>query len=517
MITIGLLSGGFIGATPFPYIDSDNLPINVTLVAGTQEADTDSLLAGIERICWQVNEDLKNEREDGRDVILGIRREIGRNDFGESGSNAGRIFLELLDGETRNMESFLISQRLRNAVGPVSKAQNITFGQQGFFGKPISISLLGNDLRQLNEARDLLVAKLKNYSPLKDVTDSNQEGRRELNIKLKPRAYALGLKLADVAGQVRQGFFGQEVQRIQRGKDEIRIWVRYPDADRAATGFLDRMRIRTPSGESYPFSKLAEYEIKRGLVVINHLEKKREIKVEANLTDEKADLPPIQAQIQNIFVPEILSQLDGIQVSYEGQSRNREKEARSMSRVFPLALIGMFILVVLVFRSAAQAGLIFSLIPLGIIGAILGHGIQGAQLSFLSLYGVLALAGIIINDSIVFVDQINRNLKAGQKVFEATYNAGLSRLRPILLTTFTTTFGLAPIILETSRQAQFLIPMAISVAYGLIFGTGILLLVLPAGFLVLNRIRTTMARLTGKQLSPEEVEPAIKELQAENI
>jgi multidrug efflux pump subunit AcrB len=517
MITIGLLVGGFIGATPFPYIDSDNLPINVTLVAGTQEADTDSLLAGIERICWQVNDDLKSQREDGKDVILGIRREIGRNDFGDAGSNAGRLFIELLDGETRNLESFLISQKLRAAVGPVPKAQNITFGQQGFFGKPISISLLGNDLKQLNEARDLLVEKLNNFSPLKDVTDSNQEGRRELNITLKPRAYALGLKLSDIAGQVRQGFFGQEVQRIQRGRDEIRIWVRYPEADRSATGFLDKMRIRTPSGESYPFSKLAEYEIKRGIVVINHLEKKREIKVEANLANEKADLPPIQAQIQNVFVPEILSQVDGIQVSYEGQSRNREKEARSMSRVFPLALIGMFILVVLVFRSAAQAVLIFSLIPLGIIGAILGHGIQGAQLSFLSLYGVLALAGIIINDSIVFVDQINRNLKAGQKIVEATHGAGVSRLRPILLTTFTTTFGLAPIILESSRQAQFLIPMAISVAYGLIFGTGILLMVLPAGFLVLNRARSILARLQGKELTAEEVEPAIKELQADNI
>ncbi len=517
MITIGLLLGGFIGATPFPYIDSDNLPINVSLIAGSQESETDSLLAGIERICWQVNDEFKAERDDGADIILGIRREIGRNDFGESGSNTGRLFLELLDGESRNLESFIISQRLREAVGPVSRAQNITFGQQGFFGKPISISLLGNDLAQLSKARDLLVQKLKNFSPLKDITDSNQEGRREVNIKLKPRAHALGLRLADVAGQVRQGFFGQEVQRIQRGRDEIRVWVRYPMADRAATGYLDQMRIRTPAGESYPFSKLAEYEIKRGLIVINHLEKKREIKVEANLTNEKADLPPIQDQIQDVFVPEVLSQVSGVQASFEGQSRSREKEIGSMQRVFPLALIGMFILLILVFRSTAQAGLIFSLIPLGIVGAILGHGIQGAQLSFLSLYGVLALSGIIINDSIVFVDQINRNLREGQKVYDATFNAGLSRLRPILLTTFTTAFGLTPIILETSRQAQFLIPMAISVAYGLIFGTVVLLLVLPAGFLVLNRIRTFMAKLRGKELTAEDVEPAVKELHATEI
>ena len=229
------------------------------------------------------------------------------------------------------------------------------------------------------------------------------------------------------------------------------------------------------------------------------------------------EIMSIQNQIQNVFVPEVLSQVSGVQASFEGQSRSREKEIGSMQRVFPLALIGMFILLILVFRSSAQAGLIFSLIPLGIVGAVLGHGIQGAQLSFLSLYGVLALSGIIINDSIVFVDQINRNLKGGQKVYDATFNAGLSRLRPILLTTFTTAFGLTPIILETSRQAQFLIPMAISVAYGLIFGTVVLLLVLPAGFLVLNRIRTFLAKLRGKELTAEEVEPAVKELHATEI
>ncbi len=511
-ITIGLLRGGFIGATPFPFIDSDSLPINVSLTSGSQETQTDSILARIERIAWQINEDLKSQREDGRDVMLGIRREIGRNDFGEAGGNTGKLIIELLDGETRNMESFVITQRLRDAVGVVPEAQNITFGQQGFFGKPVSVSLLGNDLEQLNRARDLLVYEFNNFAALKDITDSNQEGRRELNIRLKPRAYALGLTLSDIALQVRQGFFGQEVQRIQRGRDEVRVWVRYLLEDRSALGFLDKMRIRTASGQSFPFSELAEYDIDRGLIAINHLEKKREIKVEANLTNEKDDLPPILENIQNNLVPGVLSKVHGVQVSFEGQSRSREKEAASMARVFPLALIGMVVLLILVFRSYAQAMLIFSLIPLGIIGAIWGHGIQGAQLSFLSLYGILALSGIVINDSIVFVDQINRNLKEGLKLFEATFNAGIMRLRPILLTTFTTAFGLAPIILENSRQAQFLIPMAISVAYGLIFGTGVLLLVLPAGFLALNRFRMMYARIKTPGATPESVEPAVMEL-----
>ncbi len=515
IISIGLIGGGVIGLTPFPYIDGDTLPVNVSLLSGSQEADTDSLLAHIERVCWDVNSEMRQEREDGRDLILGIRREIGKNDFGEAGSNTGKLTLELLDGETRNIESFIIASRIRQKVGLVPEAKNITFGRQGFFGKPISISLLGNNLDELNRARDMLIAELENMPVLKDITDSNQEGRRELNIRLKPRAYALGLRLSDIAGQVRQGFFGQEVQRIQRGRDEVKIWVRYRPEDRSALGFLDQMRIRTPAGKEYPFSELAEYTIERGLIVINHLDKKREIKVEANLANEKDDLPPILSEISDNIIPVILAQVAGVQVSYEGQSRSREKEASSMQRSFPLAFLGMFILIVLVFRSTIQAALIFSLIPLGIIGAIWGHGIQGVQLSFLSLYGILALSGIIINDSIVFVDQINRNLRKGQKIVDAVYHAGISRLRPILLTTLTTSFGLAPIILEGSRQAQFLIPMAVSVAYGMIFGTFVLLMVLPAGFLAINKIRFWILNLYKSDISYESIEPAIQELKVE--
>ncbi len=514
LVTVGLLKGGFIGLTPFPFIDGDSLPINVSLVSGRQEYDTERVLARIEQAAWRVNERIRDQRADGLDVIRGIRREIGRNDFGETGSHTGRLRLELLDGETRNMDSWEIAAMLRNEVGVIPEAQNITFGRQGFFGKPVSISLLGNDLSQLNKARDLLVGALSNLSTLKDITDSNQEGRRELNIRLKPKAYSLGLTLNDVARQVRQGFFGQEVQRIQRGRDEVKVWVRYQPEDRAAMGFLDQMRIRTPDGAEYPFSELADYEVKRGIIAISHLDKKREVRVEANLANEKDDLPPILEHIRTQVIPGVLAQVQGIQVSYEGQSRGRAKEAASMKRAFPLAFLAILILLVLVFRSYLQALLIYSMIPLGVVGAAWGHGIQGVQMSFLSLYGIIALSGIIVNDSIVLVDQINRNLRAGQKVVDAVIDAAVSRLRPILLTSITTAVGLAPLIMETSRQAQFLIPMAISVAYGLIFGTFILLFIVPCGFLILNKMRYGLARLSGRtELSYESVEPAVKELQ----
>ncbi|MBR9974063.1 MAG: efflux RND transporter permease subunit [Bacteroidetes bacterium] len=512
MITVGLLRGGVIGLTFFPFIDGDTLPVNLTLVAGRQEADTDSLLSRIERTAWQLNEEMKRERADGKDIVIGIKRDIGSNEFGESGSHTGKLTLELLDGEVRDMDTPDLANRLREAVGPVPEAQKLTYGRVGFFGKPVSVSLLGNDLVQLTRARDLLVEELRNFPTLKDVTDSEQEGRREIDISLKPQAYALGLSLRDVASQVRQGFFGLEVQRIQRGRDEIRVWVRYTEEDRSALGFIDRMRIRTPDGAEYPFSELATYTIDRGLISINRLENQREIKVEANLADFSDDLPPILDEIRSGVLPGILSQVRGVRASFEGQSRNQAKTTASMRSAFSVALIAMFIMVTLVFRSYAQALLVFGIIPIGILGAVWGHGIHGVQVNTLSLYGIIALTGIIINDSIVLIDQINRNLRSGMSVYDAVYQGGLSRLRPILLTTTTTALGLAPLILETSRQAQFLIPMAISVAYGLAFGTFILLIVVPSSFLVLNRFRRLWSNWVRREwTTPEAVEPAVLE------
>jgi multidrug efflux pump subunit AcrB len=513
MITIGMIGGGLIGFTFFPFIDGDQVPINVSLVSGRQEDDTNRVLERIEEASWIVNGQLKSERADGRDVILGIKRDIGRNDLGDQGSHAGKVTLLLLDGEQRDMDTYLIANRVREVVGVVPEARNINYGSQTFFGKPVSISLLGNDQEQLEKARNLLVAELKDFTALKDITEASQEGRREIDISLKPGAYALGLTLQDIAGQVRQGFFGQEVQRIQRGRDEIRVWVRYSEADRGALGFLDQMRIRTPAGAEYPFTELATYNIERGITAINRLQGQREIKVEANLGDISADLPPILASIREEVMPRVLSKVIGVQVSYEGQSRDQNKTNNSMAKTFPIALIIMVILIVLVFRSYLQAFLIISLIPFGFMGAIWGHGIVGIQVNLLSIYGLLALTGIIVNDSIVLVHKINLNLRNGLQVMEAVYEAGISRLRPILLTTITTAVGLGPVILETSRQAQFLIPMAVSVAYGLFFGTAIILLVLPAGFLAINQLRVWVSSLFKREhVAPEMVEPAVKEL-----
>ncbi len=518
LITVGLFRGGFIGFTFFPFIDGDTLPVNISLVAGRQEADVERILKKIETVVWEVNTEMSAEREDGQQLILGIKRDIGSNDFGDAGSHTGKLTLQLLDGEKRGLDSYIIGNRLREAIGPVPEAQKISFGRTSFFGKPVQVSLLGSNINELRKASVLLTEELEQFSTLQDVSLGSKEGRREIDIKLKPRAYSLGLTLRDVAGQVRQGFFGQEVQRIQRGQDEVRVWVRYSPEDRSSLGFLDRMRIRTQDGSEYPFGELADYTLKRGITSISHLDKKRELTVEADLADAGMDLPPILAEIRNEVVPRVLSQVQGVQVSYEGQSRDQAKTGASFQRTFPLAFAGMFILLILVFRSYIQAMLIFGLIPFGVIGAFWGHGLHGIQVNTLSIYGILALTGIIVNDSIVLVDKINRNLKHKMKLYDAVYDAGVSRLRPILLTTFTTAFGLAPLIFETSRQAQFLIPMAISLAYGLLFGTFLILVVLPAAFLVTNKVRVVWMKLYhGVIVTPEEIEPAVMEMSVGDI
>ncbi|HOP07885.1 MAG TPA: efflux RND transporter permease subunit [candidate division Zixibacteria bacterium] len=517
LITIGLMGGRIIGFTFFPYVDGDTVPVNLSLVAGSQEAETNAVLSRIEKATWEVARKLKEDRPDSLDVITGIKRNIGANSLGESGSHTGQLTIQLLDGERRDMDSYVISNMISDQVGPVPEAEQITFGRTSFFGKPVSISLLGKDAGQLEIARQLMRKEISDFSALKDVTDTDQRGRRELSISLKPRAHALGLTVHDIVGQVRQAFYGQEIQRIQRGRDEIKVWVRYRDEDRSALGFLDQMRIRTPGGEEYPFNELASYQIARGITQISHLDRKREVRVEANLTDATASLPPILEEIEIDVLPRVMSQVNGVTASFEGQSRDQDKMSGSIARVFPIAFFGMLILVILVFRSYAQAMLIFSLIPIGVLGAIWGHGIQGLDVNMLSVIGIIALSGIVINDSIVLVSQVNRYLRQGMKVEDAVFKGGIDRLRPILLTTLTTALGLAPLILETSRQAKFLIPMAISVAYGLVFGTMVLLLILPAAFVTLNKLRVKwhVSVLGETNVVPENLEPAVKELHEE--
>ena len=513
-ITLGLIKGNIVEFSSFPFIDRDDLTFNLTMTTGTRETVTDSLLRQIEAKVWQVNDELKRSRKDGRDVILSVQRMIGSNRLGDNGGHAGELDIEMLEGALRKMASFEVQNLIRRKLGPIAGSQKVSFSG-GRWGKAVSISLLSNDLQQLDKAKKLLRKKLGEYPALNDITDSDVEGWREVRLSLKPAAYAAGLTLSEISGQVRQGFFGQEVQRFQRGEDEIRVWVRYTDKDRSSLGKLEEMYIRGADGNTYPLTTVADYTIERGRVMISHLDGKREIRVEADLTNPEQSATTMLADIKRNVIPAVLAQVQGVYVSYEGRERDNMKFNRSLKSSFPMALLGIAIILVLVFRSPLQAVIILLMIPLGLLGAVWGHLIHGYMISRLSTFGVIALAGIVINDSIVFIDRINRNLKKNMKLHNAVYDAGLSRLRPIILTTVTTVAGMGPLIFSTSRQAKFLIPMAVSLVYGLLFGTLLILFIVPNLFLLLNNLRLGYERLFNKSATAESVEPAVREIAAE--
>lgn len=510
MIMRGLITGGLVEFSPFPHIPSDRLSLNITMTAGTSETVTQNILKEIEEKAWTLNEQLKKERTDGKDVILYIQRIIGSNQLRDSGSHAGKLDIELINGEMRNIQGYTIGNRLQKMIGTIPGVEKMSFGG-GRWGKAITISLLGNNLKELKKATSLLKEALKDYPELKDVVDTEVQGRREIKLKLKDKAYALGLDQNLIATQIRNGFFGIEAQRLQRGDDEIQIWLRYDEQNRSSIDKLETMQIKTPTGGKYFITDLVDYYIERGIVNILHLDGKREVRVEADMVNPTASVTTVMEEIKSKTVPEVLGQVKEVQVSYEGRERNNRKFFKSFINSFPIALVSIFVILILVFRSYLQSILIFLIIPFGIVGAVYGHYLHGLLLSRLSMFGIIALTGIIINDSIVYIDQINRNLREKMSLKDAIFQAGLSRFRPIMLTTVTTVAGLGPIILETSRQAQFLIPMAVSIAYGLLVGSFIILFLVPSLFLLLNDFRFITNRVIRNKDSRESLEPAVKE------
>ncbi|MEM7035674.1 MAG: efflux RND transporter permease subunit, partial [Bacteroidota bacterium] len=510
LVTVGMLMGGVIQSTFFPFIGSDESQVNLVMKPGTREQIVEQKLREIEAQVWEMNTHLMDSL--GTDsLIVSAKIDIG-SAGAEVGGHCGSVEFSLMEGDARPLRSDQIEQLIREKIGRIPEAEKLTVGGRRIFGKPVAISLVGKNLDVLESANAMLKKELKEFSALKDVTDNKLAGKREVRIALKPRAFALGLTHGDIARQIRQGFFGEEVQRLQKGSDEVRIWVRYPESGRVDLGRLEQMRIKTPQGQSYPFQEVATYEIERGIVSINHYNGMREIKVEADLADQSTAVSPILAEVRGEVVPRVLAAHPGVRAEYLGQERENARMNESGPVVYPAAFGAMFLLITLTFRSLFQALLILPMMILGVMGAFWGHGIHGEPISILSSYGLLALSGIVVNDAVVLMAKFNSLLKEGLPVKEAAYQAGLARFRAILLTSVTTVAGLYPLILAQSRQAQFLVPMAISVVYGVLFGTIFILVLFPTIIMLLNDVRVWLVWLwEGKRPEPEMVEPAVRE------
>ncbi|MBT8244017.1 MAG: efflux RND transporter permease subunit [Winogradskyella sp.] len=513
ILTVSSIQGGIIRVSFFPQIASDQVAINLNMPNGTNEKVTDSIISFIEKKAIAVTKEINDEylgEDSEKYLVENIIKTIG------PGSATAQLSINLLPGEERPNEitTSLVANRIREHVGPVFGAESLVYGGgRNFGGNPVSVSLLGNNIAELKAVKAELKQNLENNILLKDVKDNDPVGIKEIRLKLKESAYALGLDLRAVMQQVRSAFFGAQAQRFQRGQDEIRVWVRYNREDRSSINNLDDMRISTPDGNRIPLKEIATYTIVRGDVAINHLEGRREIQISADIKDpKKTSSTDVMAEIKNEIMPEILSRYPTVTPSYEGQNRERLKLTNSLGPVGIVVIALIYIVIAFTFRSYSQPLILLLLIPLSLPAVAWGHWIHDFSLNILSLLGIIALIGIMVNDGLVLIGKFNNNLKEGMTFDDALYEAGRSRFRAIFLTSLTTIAGLAPLIFEESRQAQFLIPMAVSIAYGIGFATILTLIVLPIFLSFSNFIKQQAKWLyTNKKVSKEEVERAIKE------
>ena len=513
IITLGAIKGEIIQTTFFPSIEREDISVNFKMPAGTREHVTLQHLDAIEKAAWEVNELYKEEFGDGREVIISTDKRIG-----PVNSHQGTLKIELLSSDVRGVLQLDISNRIRDRVGDIAGAEEFSFGSGNPFGKAVSVALRGDDMEDLRVATERLKAELKSLSDLKDVSDNDLQGTKEIVIKLKEKAYLLGLTERQVMAQVRQGFFGGEDRPVQRGLDEVKVWVRYDEASRSSIKQLKDVEIRTNDGGVYRLADLVDFSIQRGVVGINHTDGKREIIIEADLSNTEVSASAMVANVQDSIVPVILKDFPGITAAYEGQSREQQKSAGSMQMILPIILVLMISVIIFTFRSYSQTIVVLLLIPFGFIGVAWGHYIHGMQISLFSILGTIALIGILINDALVFVSAFNTNLKQKMPYREALMEAALSRFRPILLTSITTIAGLAPLIFETSFQAQFLIPMALAIAYGLAIATMVILVILPVLLMTVNEAkRFGIWWWRDEKRAPELVEPAFKELHYEEM
>ncbi len=507
VITFGAIAGGIIKGTFFPVIERDNVNITLQMPAGTREGITMDWLNHIEKAAKRANGQLAENFFDGtKGPILRIEKKIGPTTY------EGAVNLALLDGESRgNMRVRDVINAVRKEAGTIEEAELITYGFNSVFGKPVSISLVGEDYAQLEAAAMSVQTEMERLSELSDVVNLNNEGLKEINLELTDKADYLGVRLQDVVGQVRAGFFGSEVQRLQRGRDEVKVWVRYSEVDRSDVSNLQDMRVRFTDGREFPLSELATLRTERGVTSINHIDGKREVKIEADITNDDVSVSDITASLKNDIIPNLLRDYPSVTALYEGQNREQEKSAASIQTTGTVILSIMFFIVALTFRSISQALCVFLLVPFAFIGVGWGHWLMDTPISLFSALGIIALVGVLVNDSLVLVSQYNYLVSSGKDQMAAIYEAGTSRFRPIILTTLTTFAGLTPLLFEKSLQAQFLIPMAISVSYGLLAVTAVNLLLLPVLLIIANRFKVYASYFwTGRKPSYESVEPVIR-------
>lgn len=494
-VAISFIISGRYGFAFFPKIQSETARATLSMQTGTAEAVTTQHLLRMTKIAEKLQEKYRDPKT-GESVIRHILTSVGwtagggqRGSPGD-GAALGQVSLELIPPEERTLK--VSTRELVNAwrkqIGPIPGAQELNFRAEiGRGGDPLDIQLTGQDFAALSQVSAQIKKRLAEYPGLFDIQDTFENGKPEIRLSVRPEAEGLGLTNADLGRQVRQAFFGAQAQRIQRGRDDVRVMVRYPKADRASLASLDTMRIRTSDGLQIPIGNVANIHEGRAFAKIRRINRQRAMDITADLNKDEVDANRIARDLEQ-FLSEHLHQYPNIRYSFEGELREQEKSFGSLFYGILFVLFSIYALLAVPLRSYLQPIVVMLVIPFSVVGAFLGHVILGLSLSFMSLLGMMALGGVVVNDSLVLVDWINQRRLEGMAVHEAVRTAGVARFRAILLTSLTTFFGLAPLILEQSTQAQFLIPMAVSLGFGILYATFLSLVLVPTGYLILEDI-----------------------------
>ena len=512
ILCISLVQNGQVRFIFFPVIEGNNISASVTMPEGTPFERTDAAVRRIAAAANQVSDSVREEN--GEELFVSVTSTSGGNAAvgvgpgAQSGfvsaENVGQVRIELTPFGERRMPAAEIERRWRAAVGTIEGAERVTFASSvARFGNDVEFELAHQDEEQLIMAADAMKAGLERISGLDQIEDSFDLGKRQLVFELTPAGRAAGLRPADIAVQVRQGFFGEEVQRIQRGREEVRVYVRYPEATRARLESLNDFRVRLPNGDRAPLLTVAKVEESRAYSSIERIDGRRVVTVSANV-DEAVSTPNIANEtVVSTLMPQLERDYPGLRWVQAGSTREQNEDLADIASAFTIVLLIIYAMIATQLRSYLQPLAILISIPLGVAGAILGHLVLGFPLSFISIFGIVALAGVAVNASVVLIDLYNRRRAEGLEPIEAASAAAARRFRPIVLTTLTTAMGLTPLLFEKSPQAQFLIPMGVSLGFGIVVSGFMVIFVTPAIAVILEDLRGLRLFAAQKTQTPE--------------
>ncbi len=501
LITIGIYRGGIVGFAFFPKVEGDMLECSLTMPSGTPLERTNDVVGHLLETARETLTDADREHP-GPDPLFEysfslIGAQVGdRGGLSDTGAHLAHIWIQVLEGEKRTTSTAKLAALWRQNAGTIPGIESITFKSVlHSAGKSVEIHLSLDEHKDLLGAAEELKEVLKSYPGVYDIEDSYLPGKQEMQIKLKPTARSMGVTLNDIATQVRHAFYGAEALRMQRGTDEIKVLVRYPEQERRSLGHVE---------EEVPFSVLADITMEQGYVSIEHAQRRRVIKVYADVDETITNANEVRQTLEKDFLPDLTYRYPGLRHEMEGEGKEQKESLSDIKKGMWFALFCIYALLAIPFRSFTQPFVVMMAIPFGIVGAVAGHLIMGLDLTFISLFGLVGLAGVVVNDSLVLIHATNRLRREGASAHDAVTKAGTLRFRAIILTSLTTFAGLTPIILERSLQAKFLIPMAVSLGFGVLFATFITLLLIPSLYLILDDIHNFTARIKDK-ISPSRV------------